>query len=420
MSDDHNFNATLIGFLLLRDGHAVPLAGVSPDDLKEGAKHRIPHPEAEPLRHRHTLNAIVDRLGFRGDFGDYSNRGWPDFLAFLRKHGCVHPARLFPSADGGCIDLYFKPVFGPNRRQLADRVFESKGPVPERVFLGYGVDWEAWDRGMGHEPPEEVIPTIGGDPATAEARARKLFACRHDLSAQWGFLDDKLVWGPVHRVVDKTYGVSASQRERHANHDKVVEAVRAFRAVFDTRPEGWVDLLRYNDRLIVLRAHDGAWDVLWRAYRAEEPPEPSDIASWTHLSMEDLPASLMSESDSRRSIHFRQDVWEEREAHEAEQAFYDRGGTAQDRRFTPEADVRIAWLREQGRLPAGERVRWTGELPPGFRVVEIAWKRMAVSEPVDLGTFRRMLVDTGYLRRRPDGNEPWERANEGADRKSVV
>ncbi len=414
MSDDLNSKSTPIGFLLLRDGHAVPLSGVSPDDVKDGAKHRIPNPEVEPLRYRQTLNAIIDRLGFRGDFGDYSNRGWPDFLAFLRKNGCADPARLFPSDHGGCIDLYFRPAFGPTRRQLADRVFESHGPAPERVFLGNGVDWAAWDHGMGIEPPEEVVPTIGGDPATAEARARKLFACRHALSGQWGFLDDKLVWGPVQQVVDKTYWVSAGERERQASHDKVVEAVRAFRAVFDTRPEGWVDLVRYNERLVVLRAHDGAWDVLWRSYREEDPPEPSDIAQWTHLAIEDLPASMMSESDLQRSIHFRQEVWEEREAHEAEQAFYDRGGTAQDRQLTPDAEVRTAWLREQGRLPAGERVRWTGELPPGFRVVEVGGRRMAISELVDLGTFRRMLVDTGYLRRRPDGNEPWERANEGA------
>jgi hypothetical protein len=170
-------------------------------------------------------------------------------------------------------------------------------------------------------------------------------------------MDDKLIWGPIQYVVDKTYWpVGSSEHDRTVNHAKVVEAVHAFRAVFDTRPEGWADVLRYNDRLVILRAHDGAWDLLWRAYREEEPPKPSDISSRSKLAIEDLPASLMSESDWQRAIHFRQEVWEERDAHEAEQAFYDRGGTAQERPLTSDADVRMARLREQGRLPAPERL----------------------------------------------------------------
>lgn len=403
-----------LGFLLLRDGHAVPLAGISPDEIKDGAKHRVPHPDAEPLRHRHTLNAIVDRLGFRGDFGDFKNSGWDAFQEFLQKNGCVQPAGLFPSDHGGCIDLSFNSTFGPTRRQLADRVFESSMQIPRSVFLGYGVDWAAWDRGHGFDPPEDAVATIGGDSTTAEQRARKLFKHRLDLVWQWGFMDDKLIWGPIQYVVDKTYWpIGSSEHDRKVHHAKVVEAVHAFRAVFDTRPEGWADVLRYNDRLVILRAHDGAWDLLWRAYREEEPPKPSDISSWSKLAIEDLPASLMSESDWQRAIHFRQEVWEEREAYEAEQAFYDRGGTPQDRPLTSDADVRMAWLREQGRLPAPERLQWTGALPPGFRVVEIGERRLAVSELVTVGTFRRMLEETGYLDRRFGNSEPWERANEG-------
>lgn len=412
MSEDRKDCTPHIGFLLLRDGHAVPLSGVSPDEIKAGARHRVPHPDTEPLRHRQTLNAIVDRLGFRGDFGDFKNAGWDAFNEFLRQHGCGQRERLFPADHGGCVDLFFTNC--PTRRQLADRIFEADGQLPERVFLGFGIDWaNTWDL-YRFEGPSRAIATVGGDPTTAGERARALFERRFDLLWQWGFIDDKLVWGPLENVVDKTYWpIGSSERERKAHHAKVFEAVRAFRDVFDTRPEGWVDVLRYNDRLVVLRAHDGSWDVLWRAYRRFEPPKPLDISSWSKLAIEDLPASLLSESDLRRAVHFRQEVWEEREAHEAEQAFYDRGGVALDRQLTPDAEVRIAWLREQGRLPAPEQLLWSGELPPGFRLVVVAGRRLAVSDLVDLTTFRRMLVETGYLERRADGNEPWERANEG-------
>lgn len=414
MSDVREPNPPQIGFLLLRDGHAVPLAGVSPDEIKAGAKYRVPHPDAEPLRHRQTLNAIVDRLGFRGDFGDFKNGGWDDFNEFLRENGCGQRAPLFPSDYSGCIDLCFGAALGPRRRQLADRIFEAEGPAPERVFLGYGIDWaNTWDL-YRFEGPSRAVASVGGDPTTAGERASALFTRRLDLCEQWGFLDDKLIWGPVEHVIDKSYWtLDSSESARKAHHGRVVAAVRAFRAVVDARPEGWVDVLRYNDRLVVLRAHDGTWDIVWRAYREVEPPKPSDISTWSKLAVEDLPASLMAESDLRRAVHFRQEVWEEREAHEAEQAFYDRGGVPRDRRLTSEAEVRIAWLREQGRLPAPERLLWSGELPPGFRLVAVAGRRLAVSDLVDLASFRRMLVETGYLERRDDVNEPWDRANDG-------
>ncbi|MFH1466557.1 MAG: hypothetical protein ABIO70_19385 [Pseudomonadota bacterium] len=412
MSEDQNTVEARLGYLLLRDGHAVPLAGITPDNIKDGAKHRVPHPEAEPLRHRQTLTAIVDRLGFQGDFGDFQRSGWPSFLAYLSKNECTRRAGLFPADHGGCMDLYFHGVFAPTRRQLADRIFEAADSAPTRVFLGYGVDWGAWDGGSGYAAPEDAVATVGGDPGTARQRASQLFELRHDLVGQWGFLDDKLVAGPVEHIVDKTYWPPGStDQQRKDSQGKVEAAVLAFRAVFDAMPEGWVDVLRYNDRLVVLRAYDGSWDLLWRAFRDEEPPQPEDVGEGHHLAVGDLPASLKSESDQRRAIHFRQQVWEEREAHEAEQAFYDRGGDAQARRLTSEADVRFAWLFEQGVIQP-ERVRWEGEPPPGFHAVKVAGRLLAVSDLVDVETYRRMLIETGYLDRRAPSNEPWDRANE--------
>ncbi len=414
MSDERSPVEQTLGFLLLRDGHAVPLAGISPEEIKAGARHLVPHPDAEPLKHNRTLSAIVDRLGFPGDFGTYKNEGWPSFEAFLVEHGCSRRARLFPSDHGGCIDLALRPVWGPTRRQLADRFFESGAQPPKRVFLGYGVDWATWDSGSGHAPPTAAIPLIGGDPSTALPRAERLWAGRLDLPGQWGFLDDKLVAGPVQHVIDKSYWPPGfSEQERNANLEKVRAAVLAFRAVFDTQPEGWVDVLRYSDRLVVLRAADGSWDVLWRGYRAEEPPKPADVSRSSNLAVEDLPLMLMGESDHQRALHFRQEVWEEHEAHAAEQAFYDRGGSMLERQLAAESDVRLAWLREVGRLPAPDRLFWSGDVPSGFRVVDVGARRLAVSNLIEVGDFRRMLVETGYLDRRARRAEPWERANEG-------
>ena len=415
MSNDLTKAEPRLGYLLLRDSHAVPLSGISPDEIKLGAKRRVLHPENDPLKHQRTLKAIVNCLGFRGDFGTFLSEGWPEFQDFLKQHRCTHPAGVFRTDHGGCIDLHFSKYSGPRPRQLADRIFEAPAPAPQRVFLGYGVDWAAWDQGNGIHVPAAAIASLTGNADTARHRAHDLFTRRHDLMAQWGFLDDKLVEGPVRHVVDKTYWPSGfDPEERKAHLAKTTAAVSAFRAVFDDKPKGWVDVLRYNDRLAVLRGHDGGWEVLWRNYREEEPPQPSHVGRSNDLAVEDLPSRLMTDSDLKRTIHFRQEVWEELEAHEAEQAFYDRGGNLQARQMSSEVDVRIAWLREQEKLPALERVRWDGALPPGFRAVVVDGRRVAMSDLINLGSFRRMLIETGYAERRAENREPWERANEGA------
>ena len=341
-----------IGYLLLRDGHSVPLAGAAPEDIKFGARRLVPHPAVTPPAYRRALTAIVDRLGFRGDHGDYLKSGWPSFQAFLEKHGCTHRAGLFPVDHQGCIDLFFTAASGPRPRQLADRIFESSLPVPAAVFLGYGVDWAAWDSGGGHAAPEQAVALVRGDASTAIDRAAELFRRRIDLIGQWGFLDDKLIAGPVERVVDKTYWESDSSHAKRAeNLQRVREAVLAFRAVFDAQREGWVDVLPFNDRLVVLRAHDGGWDVLWRGYREAEPirtnPAAARDASTVALPHHDARAK----TDGRSALDDRQDVWDELEAHLAEQAFYDRGGDQFGRRFTPDSELRAAWLRETSPTP---------------------------------------------------------------------
>lgn len=411
MSDRNLPAEPRLGYLLLRENHAVPLRGISPFEIKAGAKHHIPNPEIDRLKHRRLLDAIVDRLGFRGDFGTFTNHGWPDFQKFLLENGCQGRAGLFPVDHGGCIDLHFTAFDGPTPEQLADRIFVG-GIPPEPVFLGYGVDWSAWDEGNGHDVPARAAAWIPGDRQSAESRARLLFASRHALMGQWGFLDDKLFRKPLETVVAKTYWVKGSDpADRKQNADRLLETVKAFRAVFDSRPEGWVDILRYNERLVVLKAHTGEWDLLWRSYRENEPPEAIAFGQSLHMSVEDLPLSLMDKSDRRRLVHFRQEAWAERDAHGAEQAFYERGGSIADRRMSSDADVLLAWAHEQGIVATPDRARLADVPPPGFKAITVNGRRLAVSSIVTVGEFRRMLSEFGYWQRRVSHSEDWERAN---------
>lgn len=393
-----------IAWLLLRDGHAVPIIGLAPDDLKAARQRAVQVPEA-PLRYRPGLDAIVHSLGFRGDFGDYIHRHWPQIQTFLRDRRCGAPRNLFSSDDWDVAPFYFGPTFGPTRRQLADRVFVGDRPVPSRVFLGVDVDWRVWDDRVrlldieSFAPPEQL-----------------LIANRHDLLGQWGFLDDSLVAGDVREVVDRTYhAVSRSQAELDAHAARVLAAVRAFRAVFPEHGPGWVDLLRPddNEQLVLLRAEDGTWDLIWRDLRADAPPPPDAVPGHYSIHPDDLPELLAGEQDLIRRLYFRRKVWDEHEAHLAEQHFYDVGHTAAQRRLMSNDEVRRRWLGDT-RLPVRRVVTAGAASNAGFHAVQILGRTLFVSDLITVGEYQLMLAETGYLDRRAPGSEDWHRANDPA------
>lgn len=263
---------TPMAWLLLRDGHAVPITGLAPDDLKTSRRASIEAPEA-PLRHRRGLDAIVDRLGFRGDFGDYTHEHWRAVQTFLRDHRCGPQRNLFSSHDLDVAPFFFGPTFGPTRRQLADRVFVSGRPAPSRVFLGVDVDWRDWDD-RASAPMQSLRLPEGAARAATASPEQVLIANRHDLIGQWGFLDDKLIAGDVRELLDITYQATPrTQAELDDRAAQIGAIVRAFRAVFPEHGPGWVDVLRFDPPRPPLPVHARA--TIHVPYSSEPMPGPT-------------------------------------------------------------------------------------------------------------------------------------------------
>ncbi len=403
-------NLPPIAWLLLSDDHAVPIHGLAPDDLKDACKRAMFAPEAE-LKHRVGLTAIVHSLGVDGDFGDYKNKTWPDLQRFLQAHGCRERESLFVD-DIRAASLGFGTA-GPRRRQLADRVYLGPAPAPRRVFLGYGVDWDWWDDQAFRTSPYP-LPNDHAFVATTREEA-VAYVLRHhiDYFGQWGFVDDKLVAGSALPVVDKTYWAgkdAAAKRLAHA--PQLAANVRMFRRVFDEVQAGWVDLLPYNRRLTVLRAHDGAWDLIWRDLRESPPPRARPDDEVYGLDSSDRPAWVRDAQDVSVHLYFRRDRWDERDGHDAEQTFYDRGADAKSRQLTTSDEVRRLYLTEIGAMPT--RRRSAQAATPGFQAVEVDGRQLLVGPLVTIGEFRRMLAETHYLERRNPRDEDWHRGNVGA------
>lgn len=411
-NDTEPKRAVPIGWLLLRDGHAVPITGLAPDALKRGCRGIVCAAQV-PLDHARALKALVGQLGFRGDFGDYSQRHWPTLQTFLREHGCGAWRNLFSVDERDVSPFYFGPTFGPQRRQLADRIFVGDQRAPARVFLGVDIEWRAWARRADVPSPDTLPLRLSHDNNRASLE-QVLIANRHDMLGQWGFIDDKLVGGELTTIVDKRYHASPrTPAELEAHAAEILAVVRAFRATFPEDGPGWVDILRLdgNDRLVILRAQDGTWDFVWRDVRAAAPPPEGEAPRRYTLHTIDLPALLAGEQDLARRVYLGRG-WDEREAHLAEQHFYDVGKTAEDRRRTTDDQVRRLWdasgLRARVRRVVSAAVR----PPASFREVHVAGRHLWISDLITAGEYRTMLEDNGYLERRPPGSDDWFRAND--------
>ncbi len=406
------------GYLLLRDLHAVPLQDLSPDALKASREQTITMPEKD-LKHQRGLDAIVQQLGFKGDYGDYKNTGWPLLQKFLIDHGCAEQRDLFLPDD--CRNpFFFWSKDGASRRNLADRVFYGAKPVPTRVFLGVGIDWAAWfdeaDARFGHWSIEDGGAELFPDPTNPAEAIDFVLRLNTGLMGEWGFLDDKLVAGPVVSVIPKTYWVNdtpVEKRERHAVAFK--RLITAFRMIFDADETGWVDILlpEFAPRLAILRNHLGQWDFVWAGLRTVEPPVATGISASYGLHVRDTPMALLTEGDRVRRQYFRANAWDERERHEAEKHYYAQGGKVS--KYPGIEAVLENYLLDTGRLPAPVRASWDDGSVSGFTQVQVGGKTLLVSALVTITEFEQMARESGYLERRSPDDERLDRANDGQD-----
>lgn len=390
--------AEAVGYLLLPDGQVSALFGLEPAALRLAVS--PPHVLwGDPVRAEARLTQIVARMGFEGGMEAYEETHWPALQRFLSRHACGQRADLFLEAWEGSESIFFPNKAGPTKRQLADRIFF--GETPKRVFLGYGVDWSLWDAHgpRSEEAPDAVVAQIKGDPQTAWARAEALYSWRWN-PIRWGFLDNRLVAGALYgdALQDQNPWLgSASHMERRSFFAERREMIREFRAVFDCQDEGWVDILPYNERLAILRAHDGSWDFVWRDYRDRQPGEPAEDPDRTEMWPTDAPSVLRLQADRARRLYFQEGLWEEKVRLEAWRYFVENQPAWMDEQLNDEAALMSLWLEKEGQLtPARVKpLKCHGEVPAGFKVATVLGRRLAISELITQGEFRQMLLETG-------------------------
>ena len=327
---------------------------------------------------------------------------WKSKLSnFMREHGLAFRAEVLPTT---LPDQYVRL----SHRQVADRLFASGLPLPKRIFSGVDifvllraaaatVGLKVGYEGQRRELNElRDVSSQGIELAEiTEKWPPLLYFVRSEtdlLRVSDMFMFDNLIGdqlcdlGCEGTIVGQLYNIGDGDAER------IRSAGRLLHRVLNLCPQGWLEVIPYNDRLVFLKASDGSYDFVFDGVRDAEFIRNPYLP---HLRDKDV-SKTEEASELDVHIYFSYDGWLEADRHFAEVAFYAHGGTPQDRPGSNE--ILKTHLIREGRYSSTPR---KGRLRPGYRLTTILGKDLCFSSLITVQQFRRFLTDNhDYLAHR--------------------
>jgi len=330
----------------------VPLPGLHPEHLKSAvhALRKARQKDGEQISHpslkiKRLLDDLALTLGGKS-FEHWIHNVQPSLERFFDVHGLRHPSDL--------ITWECPPFAHPlNARQIADRLFASGLPMPEKLFTGVGntmfaarnygamdLQW-AMERLTGERylrrdldliefvaslPDEKVFPEdlsdeeIMVDPEYTGLTLHDLLLLtyRWDINCCFNLLGDNLVAPLRIAPIFQFYNTEPEDDRRMA------ALFALFRAKIEHTTLGWMDVLPFNENLIFLRGPAGTFDWIVRDQR-NEPFSGNQLHPI--FSADEVPVALSAETGMKAKLHFTKGLWLDQVEHCSEQYFYATGGT---------------------------------------------------------------------------------------------
>jgi hypothetical protein len=411
-----NNRRLFVRYLPLQNYHIAPLADITPDALLEATDRLLNEFRgSEEIERNTVLHFLVKRMGINGGFGDFKVE-FEKLQEFMRLNGLEKRYDVItPRHDLPIVKL--KP------RQVADRIFFSGQPLPERIFTGYDFDWgmmndrwymrNSWQNYPSTQPEYLPYDVVVERSRAAESQAEDLLEaavehCRTRIgSAIANLLGDVLLSHHTRETklphaVLKIYKHSLMTEDDVRREEKIYrEAARIFYTWINQQAEGWVHVIPYNTSLIFLKGKFGEYDFLVRGFR----DEPFVESFFPHLQKQDVPWPNPTAS-FKRWLYFRYEGWLEKDEHEAEIRFYADGGRTANYPG-PDEVLRNHLAKNRDYAP------WAPETD-GFHAVTLNGTAYCVSDLITIREFREFMASEKHYAeysRRPGRVDRWETVN---------
>jgi hypothetical protein len=402
---------TITKYLPLNNCHIIEIKSLDPEAIKHSAKHT--QKDREKIAHTTLLNTIVSSLGFKGGFSGYKNHFESNLMPFMKQHGLKKQADLISFRKKG----FGIPItYGVTSQKLSERIFFSDWEMPEKVFTGYNFDFEntisdgnlilanmpsnflGLEWGFSEDIIRHNISLAQKNPNQLIAIDKNTNRRLIDVvvggfnlyySTSFHLLGDALTKLVRNESEVKLYNTKDYRAELLKDKERQKLMFSIFRQRIEESEEGWVDILKFNENLVFLRGQNGEYDFLFKNQRDKlfEHKAFDDA-----LKIKDVPW-FVEDYHFARWEYFDYKGWREKDQHEAENLFYNSGGTAAH--YSGITEISKTYYEANRSYPAN-RKRKSNQLYKGFVHTVIADKHLAVSNLISIEDF------TEFVKARPD------------------
>ncbi|MDD4274042.1 MAG: hypothetical protein PHG14_09995 [Desulfobacter postgatei] len=335
-------------YLPFKNFHIAPVYGITPDLIKKSAQDLIT--DREQIKHTTRLNSICKLMGFTGGFSHFTQEYTRELEPFLKTHGLKVQSDLI-TPRLACANM---PAGLVNQSNLADRLFNSNKPLPQKIFTGYDfdfnsryddgfyyfhtfgnkiykkrprafrIDWNEWIS-WALEEPDLIISKRDRWPD------RKLIdfvlgGFMLDIHSAFNLLGNALVH-PMEAddnfVIKRYYALDAPSSLEAETTRQIKAVYKLFRSCIEQSQSGWVNVIQYNRNLIFLKGKNGEYTFLVRGLRLEKF-EHNIFRDY--LKNADVPKQN-GQYHFQRWFYFEYKGWEEQDEHKAEKLHYASGDT---------------------------------------------------------------------------------------------
>ncbi len=418
-------------WVFFRDFHLAPLDDVRPEALNRAAQQACgQYRDRKHLELTTAQNFLASKLGAKGGLAGFKREFDLNLNPFMQAHGLLKRADLItPRHDFPLVEL------AP--RQIADRLFLSGRPLPQRVFTGYDVDWYELNNRFYRSNPWRDYQERHGKlfflpfdltmqecdrlraeslEAVAQCLDAAIAACAPAINPPVNNLlgDQLLQFGGTlereFRFVPKLYQPASCQADKFREEVRCYHDVaKLFREWIGRRGNGWVEILRYNESLIFLKGCGDSYDFLVSGFR-DGPFEHNPFSPY--LKNDDVPKS----NDAyhfQRWLYFEYSGWLEEDEHHSEMEFYAGGKQPID---YPRPDLILrTHLITVGKYRPPQKLAPRAE---GYYPFKLGGRLLCISNLVSIVEFRAFMErnpEYADYSRKPDGVDRWEPVNSDLD-----
>ncbi len=256
-----------ISYLPFEKLHYAEITGLDPESLKASAKFACNEArDVEKIKHSTALNHIAKSLGIKGGWARYTREYSDAIMPFMQKNGLLKRQDILNNAwnDHFC---HFYP------EQISGRLFDSGRPLPDKMFIGDGLNyWDLLDLAKAHpnmsvgsrlrDQPVKIHKNY--PPATYNISMNGGECGLHDAYDHANFLGDQYCEPNTEPSLARLYRLTDEDRAR------LDQAGEILSILVRLTTSGWAEVIPYNHNLIFLRLEDGRYDFFYRNMRSEK------------------------------------------------------------------------------------------------------------------------------------------------------